>query len=504
MKLLFALLLTIGSFADEKTGKFALTPAERIRLDHGSDSGRTENQPLAIPAFSEFENLLEIDSTCAESKEIRAGLKNYSALLTSSSTSSADVMKANSALKRRIQDIAASNSDCRFPALSTYLLGSTYLLTSGLHDRLNTGDRRVPVSMAWAYFTLAALNQKVVIFADGRPSDVKGRDKKFHRILGSYHCKSVTVRIDPVQSPLDLGATMIHELSHLFADRFDVDETGFRDSPQLLPEKLLVEETQAALLAGYVQRSFFSERLSPQLRDEPLGDLSFFERGGALDRLAQKSREEVKSILYGPSLYAPNLIGRKALCMEYDSDDGNVRPEIREFTRRLLDKIYRPYFGESFDSAKLRRLEGQRRDSDFNCALPYLDAHYLPYIEWWSSAQDHVLKYVASSKYHFFTGWLWAYVSGTWKHLDVILDAEPALGTKGPSQTCLTFSKKVRQQKLRGYLGEKTPSQQPGTDGTRPGTDGMRPGVDGMRPGTDGMRPDTDAGKLCIQIGDQL
>jgi hypothetical protein len=128
-------------------------------------------------------------------------------------------------------------------------------------------------------------------------------------VLGAYDCSQGSIYLDPFQAPFNLGASFLHEMSHLFRDKFDArSPIGAKD----LRYSLVNDEAVAALHAGFAQRNLtrnyeefvakhgFLGRVLDIARtdkdytyDHSLSsehgrseDLSFFNRnGGALDAL---------------------------------------------------------------------------------------------------------------------------------------------------------------------------------------------------------------------------
>lgn len=520
-----------------------------------SFSGLAQSQGADIPAaptpeFSWFSTRLAVETQCQETQDLHILLNRYVETLRSGQPI-AKVKLDLLTLKNRVGEIAKTNSVCRKAALSNYLLESTYLLTSGINDRASITDRRGPFSMGWTYLALAALNQGHVSFTTGEKQTRVGHDHQVHQILGSYNCMRSEIEINPLLSPFDLAATVVHEMNHLVADRWnghnynvyhDMDQKYRRRELRLAvtPRIILMEEAASAVIAGYLEHSFLAQNLSSDRQKESWGDLTMFSRSGVLAVSSSKKVlmnyegqrpidwgfEKIKALASDTRPVAQShefetkdldvLRRGRTVIADYPAAvlaetllTGNTyrvsqlaRPEADRFMQKLLSTISLPYFGKSVSSESVRLLQEAQIDNfrggGFPGGIPWgmkpiSRPRYNSILTWWTFAPDEVLTLAASPEVKLFdsaSGIRSAFYGNDMPWTIEAVNRVLSYKVVGPTDVCKEFSRRAEAKELGGYLGQ-------GKRGKRPGTDGIRPGTDGVRPNTDGIKP-------CVQITEQI
>ncbi len=166
-------------------------------------------------------------------------------------------------LHEKFQTILANfqkvRPDCYELAMSRHVLSSLYIywLQIAEHPKnLNDKILQDEILLAATVATALARDGKIKFITPEVRGQTRGLWQKRnsngeHEILGGYDCQTSTIFIDPTLAPFNLGATLVHELDHLFRDKyFDFSAQGLNAKTYLLMDELI-----ASSHAGFLQKS---------------------------------------------------------------------------------------------------------------------------------------------------------------------------------------------------------------------------------------------------------
>ncbi|MES2856798.1 MAG: hypothetical protein V4692_13080, partial [Bdellovibrionota bacterium] len=256
----------------------------------------------------------------------------YRSLLRSSSSTTATVAQAGLSIQKKIETIVSKPGACQGDLVNAYIGSSVYLLTRSWNPKRDSNGTKIyPKTGAWTYFVIAALKHGII-----QPLAQRALYGRSARVLGSYNCSTATISVDPVQRPLNLAATIIHEITHLFIDRVtSVEVPGVQswESP-FMQEFLIVEESVASLHAGYMQREFNVNVVAQNLKNSDFGDLTMYERGGPLEKVIKKTRNIKRNDAYGFSAFARTILFA-------EDQDGKLAEnrDIQIFQSKLYNRV---------------------------------------------------------------------------------------------------------------------------------------------------------------------
>lgn len=154
-------------------------------------------------------------------------------------------------IKKTLREETLAQSGCAKSVSVFYALASIELLSSGgripLKERTPYANYIEPHYLDVAHL-LAKADRLIPLTSDKRRR--MGGIFKRETILGGYSCKSSAVYFDPSLPPFDLGAVLVHEMSHVLRDKLGVDP---RLSPTDLRDYLIKDEFLATLRAALMQ-----------------------------------------------------------------------------------------------------------------------------------------------------------------------------------------------------------------------------------------------------------
>ncbi|HEX4925282.1 MAG TPA: hypothetical protein VFV50_14405, partial [Bdellovibrionales bacterium] len=344
------------------------------------------------------------------------------------------------------------------------------------------------------------------------------------KILGGYDCVSAAMTVDPIQSPYDAAATLVHEMSHFYFDKGYFLEP-LKDGKAMT----LLDESMAALLAGYVQRDFMMGRSSVDEPSKISSDLNFYTRAGVLDSMWRKRTD------LGWSFNHFVVLLEKVLFAEYAG-------EGYDLGEKLYDTLAQAYFsgGYPWESRVQSVLHTEKfgQEEARRFSYPHIFSYLSTKVLTDSVRFTSDLKQIEAFKRD---RTLAPELSGDGGENSVLTSDgylanfgllmtyadRIATASEKMSRSCEVFLEQLKSTELDGYLG-KTPKScepdsnksggeggrpggeggRPGGEGGRPGGEGGRPGGEGGRPGGEGGRPGGEGGRPairpCVQIGDNL
>ncbi len=183
-------------------------------------------------------------------------------------------------ISQKLKGLEGKKSPCFRPVGEAYILHSASLLQNSDH------------STVYALGVLLQWGKKIQLLTPSLRAEMGGawadkNKKNKYKILGAYACSNSKIFIDPYLPPYDVGATFIHELSHLFLDKY-VPSIPKDFSPS---EWIAADEVIASMHSAFVQRklgsdSYIVPRFAiPVMPYKAKTDLSFFNRHGDLSSL---------------------------------------------------------------------------------------------------------------------------------------------------------------------------------------------------------------------------
>jgi hypothetical protein len=384
-------------------------------------------------------------------------------------------------------------------------------------------------------------------------------------VSAGYDCAERKILIDPYLPPLNLGATFVHELDHMFRDRVQVGETA---SNQIYVEllaaraaldayssgqtvaavvdpldahlslKLAMDETLASAVSAYYQRHmewFHDDKKSIAIwltgrTNHPLpfvlvDDLTLFrnDRKGPINEIWNlysqvKSPEVINGeINLGPAGFLTITFLRGDPFFQPIDKSLVPMPEVHE----IYQTIYRGYFnGASMSAADLALLDPSNQDSNRDPLTKWLKANRVdhssdmnstapirPDVDW--------IKVVASKDYDT-GGFLSANpVARISLNLEVLFRGMDSVFSQlfdsdTLSPYCSQYLEGLKNGELNSYVGNSLSSGfKPGETGVKPGETGVKPGETGVKPGETGVKPGETGVKPelfrpCLNIGPEL
>ncbi len=448
---------------------------------------------------------------CNQVKVVVNGLSLYRKMLIDKKSTSAQVHDFSMRLQTTVQNLSLAQPQCAQAIKATYAIGSIYILAQGWNVQVDSKDanlQETPVSATWVFATAAAIDSGIMKF-DGVASDHRAR------ILGTYECGPSAIVIDTDQPPLNLGATLIHEFSHFFFDKYSVfNGLGeYRsDNFRLL---LLLEEAIASVHAGFLQRSFARKVLAPQLDPDVMGDLTFFAPAGPIAQISNKISDRPNFY----AIYPAEDFIRAAFFASSDWVDENGQSlfkggvkALAQYRIDLLNRISKSYFGKDLTSKDIddlspEKLKGLFTTVDVGGGWAYdisVEMYFTPYtkiiwpLRWGPSNLLTPPKPKAMGYYilHTLMGKLAVDFTSAIQMGLAITNPK----AKAKQRLCRDFEAAAQGPGLQDYIGQ---FNKPGSEGVRPGSEGVRPGSEGVRPGSEGVRP-TALVRACVSIGDKL
>jgi len=426
-----------------------------------------------------------------------------------------------SEMRGRIKDFGSKyGKDCEEDALAHYALASfwrTLEYSSGFSSQDYSREMEAQRYKRSLGFLASALhNQRKIrwLTVENRkklgPSWLEKKEGRF-KVLGAYDCEKMVIYIDPNLRPFDVAAVLVHELDHLFRDKFLVGTGGLS-----LKNFLLVDETLAAVQAGYIQRdveymplwirsSDYPGTLRTDLFNtfQPPLDRTLFLPDGPVDRL-WSSVEALGHDNFGPfnfdfflsetflrknqgaydkyaSWYLQDYRDHFELSKEFRSNPVDLTPspvkhlspeQIRAPVLKTFDRLSRAYFGKTLSWPQRRLLNPEKLwlglsplsnwasgNSIWRQQYPSSPVAPAIGIRYFQSQHGDETELRAENRREYINSILW------------ILD-EIEKRSQKTSISCQLIQEAVSQGKLNDYIGSKI---RPGSEGVKTSDSVVRP-----------------------------
>ncbi|MGE0529397.1 MAG: hypothetical protein AB7G93_12900 [Bdellovibrionales bacterium] len=508
---------------------FLLSLAERPATASTGDHGLVVlwNRIFAAPPGPVephfISRLLGVAPNCSLPAQIESQVLAYRQLIVSAA-SPGEIKNYGKALENQARALAAQpSSSCRDLALATYGAASVALLTDIWMDQgyryYYEGASDVPhlhVDSAWVFFAIGAARAQIINY-NTMPSRSAQAQR---RMVGYYDCGNTKIGVDPAQTPLNLGASIVHEFTHFFLDKNSALNSPSHAFPQShFLQLIILDETIASLHAGALQRRFAQKYLRGNLTPERIGDLSFFSSAGPLAHYDefdsnQTAIAQQKWGIYRFSgaihpLFDDRL--RMNLCPDLSPGaeantyqlcpDPTAPRDPPSFRDDLYQRVARIYFNRQLNPGELWGLSPQGLDQTIPGfwrvqpplpRTPDIEAFFLPFRGLALPDGVHLRgeRFSLPEAYH-----VLSVLSAGGAPINLMPSAKIALlglaAWFGPeSRLCSQFKNAVRGGQLQDYIGTKLdPSGKSGDNGVMPGDNGVMP--------AGSIRP-------CLEIGDRF
>ena len=491
--------------------------------------------------------------------------------------------KESDEILKSLRDLESAHDNCFDSVARAYLAISLHLLDPSNSNvgNLQNNDRidghPFPTGLELTLLGAALLNHKtsggsyVVEFLtpfrrtqeSSQVWNQKTQGESEFLVSAGYDCVERKILIDPYLPPLNLGATFVHELDHMFRDRVQVDETGLNKlyvdlsaaqkalnaiygAPDTVIDpldahlslKLAMDETLASTVSAYYQRhmewfhdyktditTWLTGRTNHPLPFVLVDDLTLFrnDHKGPINEI-WSLYSQVKSptitngeINLGPEGFLTLTFLRGDPFYQPTDKSLVPMPEVQE----IYQTIYRGYFnGASMSAADLALLDPSNQDSNRDPLSKWLKANRVdrsldmqstapvrPDVDW--------IKVVASKDYE--TGGFTSSnaVIRISLNLEVLFQGmDSAFSQLFDSDTlspyCSQYLDGLKNGELNSYVGNSLSSGfKPGETGVKPGETGVKPGETGVKPGETGVKPGETGVKPelfrpCLNIGPEL
>jgi hypothetical protein len=467
-----------------------------------------------------FLRLLNPNRSCKLADDISQMMANYRLALSSNHTTATQAATMAESLKAqalRLYQLPPSN--CRDIALTVYATESVALL-SGFYsldgDARKADSSELTVTKSLPFFTAAAILKGSLSL---KTHNDRGVGKK--SVLGTYVCSSAQMNVDPVQEPLNLAATITHELSHLFLDKLSYlnseEVSHGKARPGDFSKFILLEESFAALYAGALQRSFANEYLAPQLKGKNFSDLSFYSVSGPLEqisRLVESVTADRSAAFTAVGIAA--FFGSKDWILDFQPANftaaqvipGGMRTlqlvqqydtEIKTARNSLYQKLSKTYFQKTLASSEFELLEPQQVAGILSFQSTQNPVLFAVGFDSIMAPQNRLAGPVriihGQARAEIPLAAISAKTSNG-KNIDLSVSSRMLRLLQDPyflekSRLCNRFETSVETGELDGYLGTKMESHSTYLPPM------ARPSEKGVRPAEKGVRP-------CILIGDRI
>jgi len=270
-------------------------------------------------------------------------------------------------------------------------------------------------------------------------------------IFGAYDCTQTKIYIDYSKRPFDLGASILHEISHLFRDKF-VTEIPIAHSIQ---SWLLLDETLASVTAGAVQWDSTNGYTPDQILGT--GDFRLFDPSGNLNGIfyhifINKDPGMPTALFNGTDSILPHLLGQSFLHAEAHNELGS---EIQTEIQNIYQIVSQGYFGHALAKG------------------------------WGSALQPQT----NSLNYDPLTTKVSTYSAGLAPFSATLSELSQKL--KSASPACLQFKQAIKNGELTDYISVKA---------TKPGNEGVKTGNEGVKTGDEDAKPSINI-KPCLLPG---
>jgi hypothetical protein len=313
----------------------------------------------------------------------------------------------------------------------------------------------------------------------------RSADGLTYRLLGGYECMSSRIHVDPTLRPFNLGASLIHEMDHLFRDKaspaydpakrdalFSAPLISFLNANKRWKGMAAADETFASVLASLYQRllSAIPARFGDPGAYQVPADLLFFRKDGNMEAL-----------LSALGLETPEAFLARALAQDFRNPPPG---SVWQLVRREWDAIWGQVKGTFF----------QPPPAAGDPSFEILDAPGFTTSLLWQSTYLRRMPWEfyderAREWKPFSLDETQASSARTRALLEPQLYIPFAIHAKvaAPSAMCQAYQEAVARGELEGYLGARL-RVLPGEGGVKPGGV-VKPGEGGVKPGEGGVKP---------------
>ena len=460
-------LITAALFA---AGSFAATPA---RADWNDVFPGT---PVIPDPYTNLPDFIAADPGCeATVTEVVSTILAYGKA--AGSSKKGDAEKAEKKIRQWLFPPSGQSQVCVSTAQRAYAVASIFLLDLENFDpnvqwqkysgHVLSGELEVTLAAAFL------ANQGKIRFLDDA---WKSRSDVNSRVRGAYDCADSIIYLDPKLSPVNLAATLLHEMDHLFRDKFlDVEllrsEFNLNSNGSAVDgwsSFLLMDEALAIVQSTFQQRdlqlhqvtvpAFWPgggrwHKVTPyQLKD----DVTFFAKDGPLNQLylsCPKWASAETSVL-------PNFLQTIFLRKDAPMTCGKDALEAAD-REKIYESIFESYFpgAGSISPTTDENLSPTHHGMELGQLVSWVREHAIIR----TPARDDDPKTSHSLCDDLNPGTCVTY------RVDQFIDALSVLKTKiaSSSPACDLYQQAVASGALNHYVGTQV--------GARPSTDGVRP-----------------------------
>jgi len=343
-------------------------------------------------------------------------------------------------------------------------------------------------------------------------SEWKSESPENSKIRGAYSCAHQTIYLDLSLPPLNLAATFVHEMDHLFRD---LDYSGDQIKKDFLTAGvndqagwdafILMDESLAIVASSFDERALQADT-GEVLADRILyskietltpfkfkSDQSVFSPGGALDKLFSSCKQWST---YATEQQLPDFLQKTFLQQNATTLCGNVADEAVD-RNDIYRVIYDGYFSGAgaIGTDLASRLDPRLHSPDLDPLSTWIWNHMII---------QHFLQYssFANGRYSICDGnpSIQCDSFNLEPFVAALAELHAKLGTV--SSACQLYMS-AGVPLLGPYIGNQIGGK-PSGDGVRPSGDGVRPSGDGARPSGDGVRPELDGLRPCYDLHDEI
>ena len=471
-----------------------------------------------------------------------------------------DAKKAYRAIQTLIK---TADPNCAETTLKVYAVGAIFLLddqnynprkgssigSNGAINVTGIGPNPPSPSQTLAYHNLeltylvaALANLGKLHFLAGAVTFAQSGNRS---MLGGYDCANSAIYLDPSLPPMDLGATFLHELDHLFLDKqisvqalekyYPSATKGIDWRAYVLDDELvailhgaLIQKQMSNLVRNFTEVNLgLFDFTIPHRAYQLTNDLDLTSKKGILSSMDDAINFLPVGVLLEMMTgqnQAFEKLGVVTTNVKSDSS-GYLWHRFDDTNLKVLDLINGPYFTTNALS-----------EDELDTLNPMGHGEEIVPLVTWQRSVGLTVKLLADNKNPPSAQMAGAYGLEDPAHGSFALKGETDLFmsdgpvtqiviqnvdrlvsriddilslTAAPSQVCSLYLDAVSRGDLQGYIGTEIPLDAlfqggtgtlPGAGGMRPGAGGMRPGAGGMRPGAGGMRPGVGGLRPCLSL----
>ena len=426
------------------------------------------------------------------------------------------------------------NRPCLETAFRIYAVGSVFLLDPSNYNvpkvmigqgvtstsTFSAMDGSVQVSalsnLPLTYLTAALANRnKFSFFAEPVETSPVNGDKP-REILGAYDCSNSTLYLDPWLPPLDLGATLLHELDHLFLDKKFSKEAlqaefanadgkinwrayVLEDEFAAITHSAIAQREMYVLPRKYWQWTLWGSPYTFQWSKLPYqldADLRLFSRDGAIASLELmfEPGSDTETLLALATARNVEMTGKYTGLQfsKIGSTDPDVLGRFDKAAARIIDIVNAPYFGNSpLTDSDRSLLKADRHGLELTPLPAWIQAHDLSVSPLIGDSTAKTGSLVFTGPTNYFTSDNKPITRIEFSGMDALLSGidEVITSMDRPTDVCKLYLDAISLGELDQYIGTQIQLDSAPDDGANPGAAGARPGAAGARPGAAGARP---------------